>query len=281
MKIPLLLAAAAAACIVLAGCSAPAPAPIPTTTSPGAPVGLIAIGHSGLTGEGTGAEFSAVPENSWATGTSPDVNSVYSRLIEALPQTEGNVANAAAGGAKASLLSSQAESALKTVPHPALVIISTIDNDIRCDGTDAEHVPEFGADVADALDVISSASPDSAILVVGQLGRPSTSFITGLVADHPEFVAPLSGPPPCAYFDEDGKLSEADFASLTAIIESYEAEQARVCAEVPRCSTDDGVRAAYVDTVDNLGPDFEHLNVKGQAAEAELIWPVVEKILGL
>ena len=35
------------------------------------------------------------------------------------------------------------------------------------------------------------------------------------------------------------------------------------------------------DTLENVSPDFHHLNVKGQAAEAELIWPVVEEQLGL
>jgi hypothetical protein len=30
-----------------------------------------------------------------------------------------------------------------------------------------------------------------------------------------------------------------------------------------------------VDKLENFGPDWAHLNVKGQAEEAELIWPVV------
>jgi hypothetical protein len=278
MKPPILVAAAAVV-IALSGCSPAAPAPSAAPTGP--VVGVIAIGHSGLTGEGTGAQYEAVLENSWATGTSPDVSSVYSRLVAVLPETEGHVANAAAGGAKAHILASQAASALRSVPLPALVIISTIDNDIRCDGTDEANLPKFGADVAAALDKISTASPDSTILIVGQLGRPDADFIQGLVVDHPEFVADLSGPPPCSFYNPDGTLSPENFAALTAIIDGYEAEEARVCAEVPHCYTDGGVRASYIDTVDNFGPDFAHLNVKGQAAEAELIWPVVESVLGI
>jgi hypothetical protein len=68
---------------------------------------------------------------------------------------------------------------------------------------------------------------------------------------------------------------------LTDVIDEYEAEIARVCEAVPNCATDDGVRRAYVDTLENFSPDYAHLNVKGQAAEAELIWPVVEEQLGL
>ena len=40
------------------------------------------------------------------------------------------------------------------------------------------------------------------------------------------------------------------------------------------------MRAKYVDKLENFSPDWNHLNVRGQAAEAELIWPVVQKLLG-
>ena len=38
----------------------------------------------------------------------------------------------------------------------------------------------------------------------------------------------------------------------------------------PYCMTDGGVRKAYKDIIENFSPDLAHLNVKGQAAEAEL-----------
>ena len=75
----------------------------PDTTLPGTgdgPVGVIAIGHSGLTGENSDPARPGQPalENSWATGTNPEVNSIYLRLIEVHPETEGHVANTAVGG---------------------------------------------------------------------------------------------------------------------------------------------------------------------------------------
>lgn len=252
----------------------------PTESSSSAqPIGLIAIGHSGLTGEGTGGPRE--PENSWATGTSPEVNSVYLRLAAARPETLGHVANTAQGGAVADALTDQAQSALQIVPHPALVIVSTIDNDIRCDGSDAQHVPEFGAAVADALDVITSASPDSKILVVGQAGRPSPAFLEQLVAHDPSVKQTLTGSGICDFFDQNGNLVQQHFETLTAIINGYEAEETRVCGTVPQCSTDGGARAAYQDKLENFSSDWNHLNVRGQAAEASLIWPVVTSMLGL
>jgi hypothetical protein len=245
------------------------------------PVGIIAIGHSGLTGEGTSGGHLPAPRNSWATGVAANVNSVYERLVAVRPETLDHVANAAHGGALAQALPGQAMTALRAVPYPALVIISTIDNDIRCDGGDAGHVPEFGGVVAQALDEITAASPNSKILIVGQLGRPSASFIEQLVAAHPEVKASLTGSGICDFFDVNGNLSQQNFDTLTSIIDGYEAEEARDCAAVPNCSTDGGLRAAYQDKIQNFSSDWAHLNIEGQAAEAELIWPAVKSILGV
>ena len=244
-------------------------------------MGVIAIGHSGLTGEGSAASASASLQNSWATGTNPEVNSIYQRLVATRPETEGKVANAATGGAPASELASQASRALEIVPTPALVIVSTIDGDIRCDGSDADHVPEFGASVAEALDVIKTASPDSRIVVVGQFGRPRPEFVEELVAHDPSVKAELTGAGICDPYDLSGTLVEKNLGTLTSIIEGYEAEQARVCAEVSGCATDGGARAAYVDELEHFTSDWAHLNAKGQAAQAALMWPVVAELLEL
>jgi hypothetical protein len=99
--------------------------------NPANPVGVIAIGHSGLTGENSDPKHPGqiALENSWATGPSPQVNSIYRRLVAVRPETEGHVANTAEGGAPASRLAEQAQDALVTVPTPALVVVQTIDAD--------------------------------------------------------------------------------------------------------------------------------------------------------
>ena len=294
--------------VLLAGCagSASAPSAAPPTASPSVaavstpgappsaatspapspsldrskPIGLIAMGHSGITGEGTGAHDQAVPAKSWATGTDPDVNSVYLRMVKALPDTEGHVVNAGQGGAPASRLADMAGAALGTVPVPALAIIQTIDADIQCDGNDAARVGAFGENVRKAIQRIVDASPNGHVLVVGQLGRPRAAFLETLVAKDPSQRDALTGTGVCDFFDPSGKLNEAHIANLTAIIDAFEAEQTRVCATFTQCTTDGGVRAAYVDKLENFSSDWNHLNVHGQAAEAALIWPVVERLLG-
>jgi hypothetical protein len=255
----------------------------PSTTDAARPVGLMAIGHSGLTAENSDASQPGLPvmRNSWATGGARRVDSVYTRLVGALPQTWGHVVNAAVGGALVTDLPGQASAALAVVPHPALVIVQTIDNDIRCDGTDAGNTADFGGTLKDVLTSITRASPASKVLVVGQLGRPNPAFIRHEVAAHPEVRAGITGPGICDFYDPHGRLDRGAFTRLTKIIDGYESEQARICARFTNCHTDGGVRAAYQDRLANFTGDFAHLNVRGQAAEAALIWPVVTRILGL
>jgi hypothetical protein len=264
--------------------SAPAASLSPTATAaPSAdlahPVGIIAIGHSALTGEGTAGTYEANPAGSWVTGTLESVNSLYLRLTKVRPDTAGHVSNQATGGAPAATLSSQARAALAEVPAPALAVIDTIDNDIMCDGANVDSVAES---IAKALALIHAASPNTQILVLDQAGRPSVEFVKKLVAYDPSVKAFLTWDDDCTFFDAAGNLHPEGFAKLSAVIDRYESEQFRVCALVPNCHDDGGVRRAYVDVLAYMAPpDYGHANIPGQAAQAELLWPVVERILGL
>jgi hypothetical protein len=256
--------------------STPTPAPTPDLAHP---VGLIAIGHSALTGEGTAGTFEANPDGSWATGTMSSVGSVATRMIEALPETAGHVSNQAAGGAGAVTLVAQAKAALAEVPVPALAIIDTIDNDIQCNGANVDAVTES---IAKALAYVHDASPNTKILVLDQPGRPNVDYVKALVAYAPSTKAFLTWDDDCTFFDAAGNLHPEGFRKLTAVIDRYESEQFRVCALVPNCYDDGGVRRAYKDVIEyGAPPDYGHANVKGQAAMAALMWPVVQRILGL
>jgi lysophospholipase L1-like esterase len=204
-------------------------------------------------------------------------------LVAERPEIEGHVSNRAEGGATAAELAAQARVALKDVPDPQLVIIQTIDNDIRCDGTDDAHVAEFGASVEDVLTVLTRAAPDTKILMITQPGRPALELesMADVIQSTPAAKAVYSGPPPCGMFDENGNPLPENVAALTSIIESYEAEQQRVCAEYPQCGTDGGQLAAFRREPAMVSSDFNHLNPTGQAALASAVWPVVEQLLGL
>jgi len=270
------------ACAPKAEATGPAPESTQPPQAPSGPVGIIAIGHSGLTAYGTDPNQPDhdAKDNSWATGTNPAINSIYERLLAVRPETAENVSNMAQGGTGAIELAGQARTALQLVPEPELVIIQTIDNDIQCDGTDSDNLKAFGHSVENALNVIVEASPNSRILMVSQPGRPAE--YAAAVENNPDAKATVTGTGMCDLFDPDGKINQEHIANLLAIAESYEAEQARVCATVPQCSTDNGAFTTYVDDITRLVPDdWAHLSVEGQARLAEIIWPVISDLLEL
>src|SRR5215470_16092391 len=140
------------AVLTAASCgSSSAPASAATNTSPSSGTlsgshplrGIIALGHSGLTGENSDPQSPGVPapQNSWATGTNPAVDSIYQRLAAVDPAVRGHAVNEAGGGAPVGSLVGEATQALSVVPNPQLVIIEIIGTDVRCDGSDSSNYP--------------------------------------------------------------------------------------------------------------------------------------------
>ena len=278
------------AVLILSGCGGaiqqsssgtPAVTAAASPSSIGSPIGIIALGHSALTAENSDPARPGEPalENSWATGTNPDVDSIYQRLVALKPETENQVFNAARGGAPVEDLPGQANTALFSVSQPQLAIIQTIDGDIRCDGSDDAHVAEFGEALLLALENIAERSPGTTILVLGQAGRPAME--AERLADHPDIRKAFGGTGICDFFDPDGNLVPAALDTLTGIIEMYEAEQDRVCRMVANCHTDEGIMQTFEMRNDYLTEDWNHINVQGQAALAEFVWPLVEGVLDL
>jgi len=258
-----------------------------STTSASHPLrGIIALGHSGLTGENSDPQSVGVPapQNSWATGTNPAVDSIYQRLAAADPATRGHVVNEAAGGAPAATLVGQATQALGVVPNPRLVIIEIIGTDIACDGSDSSNYPVFGQQVQAALDLIARQAPHATILLVSWPGRPlqASKAIIGTPAVP---IAQANSAPMCNPFDPNLGIDKQNIKMWTGIIEGYESELANVCATVPQCHTDNGrathfhVRTSYYNYTNDW--DYQHYNVSGLAALAKFMWPTVAKILNL
>jgi hypothetical protein len=89
------------------------------------------------------------------------------------------------------------------------------------------------------------------------------------VAEDPSVKDFLIGSGICDFYNEHGRLNKDSFTALTKIIDGYEAEQARVCAAVSNCRTDQGVRAAYTDKLENFTDDSAHLNVARAGVRGE------------
>jgi lysophospholipase L1-like esterase len=255
-------------------------------TAPGVdadhPEGVIALGHSGMTGFQSDPEHPGenVIGNSWATGSNPEVNSVYQRLVAIRPKTQGLVANVSRNGEKADGLEFQVPAALAIVPTPALALVMIMDNDIRCDGTDPAHLPEFRAQVRAAVQSIVTASPKVTVVLASGAGRPAD--YARAIATLPTTPVDLMGPDPCAMFSANKKVNPTAVKRLTSIIESYEAELARACEGIPQCHTDEGALARHPgDRLEEYGVDLGHPSVVGHQQWAAAIWPAVAKAMGL
>jgi hypothetical protein len=183
----------------------------------------------------------------------------------------------------AATLSQQAQQAMVEVPTPELVIIQTIDGDMNTCPLDNAEVARFGENVTIALEQIAAASPQSRILMITGFIRPDPAYDEQAVAAYPESEAEATGTPgECGIpFVAPGEVNTAFFDMLTVRLKAFEAEQQRRCDAVPQCRTDDGVRAPYFFKVDHHNPMMNHLNVRGLAVQAELVWPVVVDVLGL
>ena len=155
------------------GCSSSTPSnPVGTPATPAAssasgpytgyPDSIAALGHSLITGEGTGDE-SDWTANSWATGTNPKVNSVYLRLHQVNPAIEGHVRNLGTGGADLAALTGQAQTLSQLQPQPELVIIATLDSDITCPAS-ADDFATYGAGAQEAFEFTLGADAGEPLL---------------------------------------------------------------------------------------------------------------------
>jgi hypothetical protein len=245
-----------------------------------APRGLIALGHSELTGAATdpGDISLDVPENSWATGTDPTVRSIYARLLAVDPSYRGHVANTARDGSKVEHLDAEATAALAMVPRPRLAIVQDVGNDIGCDGRDVTRYRPFGTAVQRVLQRLVRASPTITIVAVPWLGRPI--WKARALLEDPRATVAGEGTGPCALLTPQGRLNRPGIRRLTRIVDNFDASLQRACAAVERCVYASAA-TRYVDHARDLARDWNHLGPTGHARLAALLWPTVARALHL
>ncbi|MGZ5393711.1 MAG: hypothetical protein ACXWD3_18290 [Mycobacterium sp.] len=247
-------------------------APTSTAAAPSWPTSIVVLGHSGATGWNSdpAKPLTDAPENSWATGTNPDVNSVYLRALAQNPDLAGHNFNVARSGSDVDDLPRQVEMALAVNPLPDLFIIQSVDNDIRCDGSDAQNYEPYGDKMASVLASIADGAPDARIFVVGLWS--TVQNYTEVTAEIPQAVADNQGGGPCDVFDPSGNQIQAAMANYQTVIESYLSQLDAACATIPACSN--GAEAIYnmVIVGDDLTPDSNHLSTQGLAKMADVAW---------
>ena len=99
-------------------------------------------------------------------------------------------------------LAGQADQALATKPLPELFLIQSVDNDMRCDGTDADNYAPFAATLTEILKKITSGAPKAKILIVSSPWATVQNY-GQVAAQLPGPRAANSGTGPCDQFDYD------------------------------------------------------------------------------
>jgi lysophospholipase L1-like esterase len=217
------------------------------------------------------------PQNSWATGTNPEVDSVRERLDAISPQPL-TAYNDAVSGARAVNLLSQAQVA--ATQDPDFVLIEIGANDACASTPTATAI--FREQVRAALQVLVSANKQ---VYIQLMSIPDINNLRTIFTEPPDpnaigrwkafqvcqglLAEPLSTAP------ADEARREAFRAQVIAYNEALE----ELCAEFKCCIWDDyavfnsGFTTADVATVGNTPTaDYFHPSVSGQARLAEAAW---------
>jgi hypothetical protein len=242
----------------------------------GLPNAIVVLGHSGTTGAESdpAAPGTDVPENSWATGENPEVDSIYTRLLRLNPAVRGHNTNLGQNGSDINALGGQVDQALKLDPLPGLFMIQEVDNDMQCDGSDPENYPRFAATLSGLLERITTAVPSAKILLVSS--PPGTVDNYGkVVSALPGGKEPNTGTGPCDMFSPSGEAVPANWRYQDDVIRNYQAQLQTVCAKFPACRYDGGELYRMVITAADLAHDSVHLSVSGHRKQAALEWRIL------
>jgi hypothetical protein len=233
---------------------------------------MVVLGHSGATGYNSDPNDPDrdAGENSWATGTNPDVDSIYQRLLAINPAIEGHAVNLAQDGSDVDALITQAQAAVRLDPKPDLVLIQSVDNDMRCDGRDDEFLPLYGARHDQALQIITDGDPDAKVFIISQPG--SVESYTKAVANNPVAVHNQSTGSPCDVFDTSGNILPDGEAYIESVVQRFFAMIASECARHPNCRFDQTHDHALQIVAADVTPDSNHYTVAGQHKVAAAVW---------
>ncbi|MEE1939739.1 SGNH/GDSL hydrolase family protein [Streptomyces sp. TRM 70361] len=238
----------------------PAGSPTPTPEWDTAPGSLAALGDSVTRGYDACSLLADCPAVSWATGTSPEVDSLAERLD--IPTAARW--NLARSGALMADLPAQAERAAAHRPELVTVLVGAND---ACRPSIGEMTPvdEFRADFAEALRTLRRASPDTQVYVAGV---PDLERLWSVGRDHPLApqvwrlgICPSMLADPAA---EDPVAVERR-AAVAERVRAYNTALREVCAGDPRCRHDGGAVHEYRFTTRELSTwDWFHPGTAGQ-----------------
>ncbi|MEO3744611.1 GDSL-type esterase/lipase family protein [Plantactinospora sp. B5E13] len=249
------------------------PPPPPDSPRPGLPSSIAALGDSITTGFGSCLTLAACQRNSWATGSSSRVDSIYRRLLEANPAIRGNVRNEASNGARVGALADQAADAVRRKADYVTVLVGANDA-CRTRIEDMTEVRTFRESLDRGLRVLKEGRPRAQVLVVS---IPDLYRLWEIGHDDERAVRAWGNricPSLLANPTSTAEVDKTRRSTFRARIDAYNKELSAACrAYGSRCRYDGGAvhRVRFsLDMVNRL--DYFHPNVDGQNKLAEVAW---------
>ncbi|MFF7376288.1 SGNH/GDSL hydrolase family protein [Streptomyces massasporeus] len=279
------LAVVAAAVLGVAGCDAvggdsaapserPKPSPKPTPLWDRSPASVAAVGDSITRGFDACDVLSDCPEASWATGASPEVDSLAVRLLGRTGAAQRSW-NYAVTGARMADLPGQMAQAVRRGPQLVTVMVGAND---ACRRTPSAMTPvsAFRADFEDSLRSLRKALPKAQVFVAS-VPNLKRLWSEGRSSPMGKQVWKL-GICPSMLGDADALDSAATLRRDTVQkrVEDYNKVLEEVCAEDERCRYDGGAVYDYRFGTGQLSRwDYFHPSVNGQARLAEIAYRTV------
>ena len=239
----------------------------------GYPSSLVVVGDDVAQGYGSdpGHPYRDTPANSWASGTNPAVDSIYSRILSANPAVRGHAVNLAQDDAGIADLPGQIGKAVALTPKPELVLVQ-IDGDVECDGKDQSRIADFGTQFSAALDSLRKGLPNARIFVVSSWGS-FASYVTYLNGLTKDARLKHAGKSLCQFVEApSGRVVPSHVAYVQKTVYGYDKQLAAACAKVTSCRYDGGAAQRLTTTADDISVDQEHLTIQGQAKLAAAEW---------
>ncbi|MFC8141248.1 SGNH/GDSL hydrolase family protein [Streptomyces paradoxus] len=279
------LAVVVAAVLGVAGCdavggdsAAPSesakPSPKPTPLWDRSPGSVAAVGDSITRGFDACDVLSDCPEASWATGGSPEVDSLAVRLLGRTRAAQRSW-NYAVSGARMADLPGQMARAVGRKPQLVTVMVGAND---ACRSTPSAMTPvsAFRADFEDSLRSLRKALPKAQVFVAS-VPNLKRLWAEGRTSPMGKQVWKL-GICPSMLGDPDALDSAATLRRDTVQkrVEDYNKVLREVCAEDKRCRYDGGAVYDYRFGTAQLSRwDYFHPSVNGQARLAEIAYRTV------
>jgi hypothetical protein len=243
-----------------------------TASSPVGDKGIVVIGDSDATGLNADPTMPGHDSfaDSWATGTNPAVDSIYSRLLTTTPSYSGHASNLANDDAAVDAISVQATEIEQLQPLPDVVFINAIDNDLKCDGTDPQNYAPFATKFKSMLQIIATEDPDAQIYALSVWGTEQN--YADALATNPAGKASNSDGTLCAPYDKSGNELPTNIAYQQTQFTRYDSEVGTACAAVTHCHYDNNALGHLTLTAADLTADGNNLSVEGLHQYAQIVW---------